>query len=119
MARRFEPDFKVYAAQVIANARVLAEELMKAGFRLISGGTDNHLVLIDMTSKGLDRQDRRGGPGPSRDHRQQEPDSVRSSASRSIPSGIRMGTPALTTRGIREDGMKSGGRLDRFDSGLA
>ena len=47
------PDFKVYAAQVIANAKVLAEELMAAGFRLISGGTDNHLVLIDMTSKGL------------------------------------------------------------------
>ena len=47
------PDFKGYAAQIIANARVLAEELMSAGFRLISGGTDNHLVLIDMTSRGL------------------------------------------------------------------
>src|SRR3982750_1516074 len=47
------PDFKRYSQQVIDNARALAEGLMSAGFRLISGGTDNHLVLIDMTSKGL------------------------------------------------------------------
>src|SRR4051794_27984255 len=46
-------DFRAYAAQVIANARTLAEELIGAGFRLVSGGTDNHLVLIDMTSRGL------------------------------------------------------------------
>ena len=47
------PDFKDYAAQVVANAKTLAEELTRAGFRLASGGTDNHLILIDMTSKGL------------------------------------------------------------------
>ena len=47
------PEFKAYAAQVIANAKALAEELTRAGFRLVSGGTDNHLILIDMTSKGL------------------------------------------------------------------
>ena len=45
------PDFKAYAAQVIANAKTLAEELTRAGFRLVSGGTDNHLILIDMTRR--------------------------------------------------------------------
>ena len=48
-----QPEFKAYAAQVIANAKALAEEMTRAGFRLVSGGTDNHLILIDMTSKGL------------------------------------------------------------------
>src|SRR5262249_26044904 len=47
------PEFHAYAAQVIANAQVLAEELVRAGFRLVSGGTDNHLMLIDVTSRGL------------------------------------------------------------------
>jgi len=53
LGEALRPDFKGYAAQVVANAKTLAEELMRAGFRLTSGGTDNHLILIDMTSKGL------------------------------------------------------------------
>src|SRR3954470_933943 len=51
LGEALRPEFKVYAAQVIANAQTLAEEMSRAGFRLVSGGTDNHLVLIDMTSK--------------------------------------------------------------------
>ena len=53
LAEAHRPDFKTYARQVVANARVLGDELTRAGFRLVSGGTDNHLVLIDMGSKGL------------------------------------------------------------------
>ena len=79
---------------------------MSAGFRVISGGTDNHLILIDMTSKGLTGKTRRSRARPGGDHGEQEPDPVRQARKPLDPSGIRMGTPALTTRGLREDGMK-------------
>jgi glycine hydroxymethyltransferase len=99
------PDFKAYAAQVIANARVLAEELMAAGFRIISGGTDNHLMLIDMTSKGLTGKLAEAALGRAgiTVNKNLVPFDKRKPMD---PSGIRMGTPALTTRGLREDGMK-------------
>ena len=99
------PDFKAYAAQVIANARVLADELMGAGFRLISGGTDNHLVLIDMTSKGLTGKIAEVSLGRAgiTVNKNLIPFDKRKPLD---PSGIRMGTPALTTRGLKEDGMK-------------
>ena len=93
------PDFKAYAAQVIANARVLGEELMTAGFRLISGGTDNHLVLIDMTSKGLTGKIAEVALGRAgiTVNKNLIPFDKRKPLD---PSGIRMGTPALTTRGF-------------------
>ncbi len=99
------PDFKAYAAQVVANARVLADELMGAGFRLISGGTDNHLILIDMTSKGLTGKIaevalNRAGITVNKNL---IPFDKRKPLD---PSGIRMGTPALTTRGMREDAIR-------------
>jgi glycine hydroxymethyltransferase len=99
------PDFKAYAAQVIANAQILGEELMAAGFRVISGGTDNHLILVDMTSKGLtgkiaENALNRAGITVNKNL---IPFDTRKPLD---PSGIRMGTPALTTRGLREDGMK-------------
>ena len=99
------PDFKVYGAQVIANARVLADGLMGGGFRLISGGTDNHLVLIDMTSKGLTGKLAEAALGRAgiTVNKNLIPFDRRKPLD---PSGIRMGTPALTTRGLREDGMK-------------
>ncbi len=99
------PDFKAYGAQVIANAKVLAEELMSAGFRLISGGTDNHLVLIDMTSKGLTGKIAEVALGRAgiTVNKNLIPFDKRKPLD---PSGIRMGTPALTTRGLKEDGMK-------------
>jgi glycine hydroxymethyltransferase len=100
------PEFKTYAAQVIANARTLAHELQRLGFRLVSGGTDNHLLLVDVVSRGLtgkvaeEALDAAGitvnknkipfDPRPPLD-----------------PSGIRIGTPALTTRGLREPEMRT------------
>src|SRR4051794_40325189 len=99
------PDFKAYAAQVIANARVLAEEMTRAGFRLVSGGTDNHLILIDMTSKWLNGKVAEAALGRAgiTVNKNLIPFDKRKPLD---PSGIRMGTPALTTRGLREDGFR-------------
>lgn len=96
-----KPDFKAYAAQVVANAKVLGEELMKAGFRLISGGTDNHLILVDMTSKGLTGKIAEAALGRAgiTVNKNLIPFDKRKPLD---PSGIRMGTPALTTRGLKE-----------------
>ena len=104
-AEALRPEFKEYGAQVIANARVLAEELIRAGFRIVSGGTDNHLILIDVTSKGLtgkiaESALNRAGITVNKNlvpYDQRKP---------MDPSGIRMGTPALTTRGLREDAFR-------------
>jgi glycine hydroxymethyltransferase len=99
------PEFKQYAAQVIANAKTLAEELSRAGFRLISGGTDNHLILIDMTSKGLTGKVAEAALGRAgiTVNKNLIPFDRRKPMD---PSGIRMGTPALTTRGMREDAIR-------------
>ena len=95
------PEFKEYAAQVVANARVLGEGLMSAGYRLISGGTDNHLILIDMTSKGLTGKVAEAALGRAglTVNKNLIPFDGRKPMD---PSGIRMGTAALTTRGLRE-----------------
>ena len=99
------PEFKAYAAQVIANAQTLAEELTRAGFRLVSGGTDNHLILIDMTSKGLTGKIAEAALGRAgiTVNKNLIPFDTRKPMD---PSGIRMGTPALTTRGLREDAIR-------------
>jgi len=100
-----QPSFKDYAAQVIANAKALADGLTRAGFRLISGGTDNHLVLVDMGSKGLTGKVAEAALGRAgiTVNKNLIPFDPRKPLD---PSGIRMGTPALTTRGLREDAMK-------------
>ena len=100
-----QPEFKEYTAQVIKNAKVLASELMNYNFKVISGGTDNHLMLIDMTSKN--------STGKEADHalelagiscnKNMVPYDTRSPFD---PSGIRLGTPAVTTRGLKEPEMK-------------
>jgi glycine hydroxymethyltransferase len=99
------PEFKAYQEQIVKNARAMAAQLQDEGFRLVSGGTDNHLMLVDLTSKGvtgkeaqeaLDRAaitvNKNGIPfdtlGPM------------------VTSGIRIGTPALTTRGMKEPEMR-------------
>jgi glycine hydroxymethyltransferase len=103
------PEFKRYAAQVVRNAKALADELLARGFSLVSGGTDNHLILVDLTNKNV----------------------IGKKAARSLdaagivcnyntvpydprkpfsPSGIRLGTPAVTSRGMREAEMKQIGR---------
>lgn len=95
------PDFAAYAQQIVANAKRLADKLMQYGFELVSGGTDNHLILIDLRNKGLSGKplakalDRAGIVG--------NYNSVpHDSAPPFNPSGLRLGTPALTTRGMKE-----------------
>ena len=99
------PDFRDYAAQVVANAATLGEELVRAGFRLTSGGTDNHLVLVDMTSKGLTGKIAEAALGRAgiTVNKNLIPFDARKPLD---PSGIRMGSPALTTRGLKEDGFR-------------
>lgn len=99
-----QPEFKQYAHQVVLNARKLAEELKKRGFNLVSGGTDNHLMLIDLRNKGLTGKEatllldevnitvnKNAVPNDS-----EKP---------TVTSGIRIGTPAVTTRGLKEEDM--------------
>jgi glycine hydroxymethyltransferase len=99
------PEFKAHAAQVMANAQVLAEEMTRAGFRLVSGGTDNHLILVDMTSRGLTGKIAEAALGRAgiTVNKNLIPFDKRKPMD---PSGIRMGTPALTTRGLREDAFR-------------
>jgi glycine hydroxymethyltransferase len=101
LAEADTPEFVAYAQQIVKNARALAEELLKFGFNLVSGGTDNHLILIDLRNKGIPGKklakalDRArivtnyntipGDPAPPFN-----------------PSGLRLGTPAITTRGMKE-----------------
>ncbi len=105
LGEALRPDFKVYAAQIVANARALADELASAGFRIISGGTDNHLILIDMTSKGLTGKIAEAALGRAgiTVNKNLVPFDTRKPLD---PSGIRMGTPALTTRGMKEDAIR-------------
>jgi len=95
------PDFVMYQKQVLINARVLAEELMAYGFNLVSGGTDNHLILIDLTEKGitgLDAEQALGEAGIVANKNAVPFDKK----GPKITSGLRLGTPALTTRGMKE-----------------
>jgi glycine hydroxymethyltransferase len=101
-----EPGFKAYAAQVVANAKTLAEELARAGFRLVSGGTDNHLMSVDVTAmagvtgKIAERALEHAGITVNKNMIPFDPRKPMD------PSGIRIGTPAVTTRGMREPEMK-------------
>ncbi len=95
------PEFKTYQQQVVANARALAQVLKDAGFRLISGGTDNHLILVDLTGHGLTGAEaeealERAGITVNKNAIPFDPLPPK------ITSGIRIGTPAITTRGLRE-----------------
>lgn len=94
------PDFKAYAAQVLANSAAFAKALQGRGYALVSGGTDNHLVLVDLRTQGLDgaRVERiceLAGLAVNKN-------TVPGDKSALVPSGIRMGTPALTSRGLDE-----------------
>ena len=72
-----QPEFRDYARQVVANAKVLAQTLAAEGFRIISGGTDTHLMLVDVFSKGMLGSEAEKALGRSRHHGQQERDSIR------------------------------------------
>ena len=98
-------DFKAYQAQVVKNAAALADALQKEGFKLVSGGTDNHLMLIDLTDKGV--------TGKEAEHMLDE---VNITANKNtipfetlspfVTSGVRIGTPSVTSRNMDEEDMR-------------
>ncbi|SKA75883.1 glycine hydroxymethyltransferase [Clostridium sp. USBA 49] len=98
-------EFKEYINQVVKNAKVLSEELIKYGFRLVSGGTDNHLLLVDLTNKGINGKDAEKLLDKARItvNKNTIPFETQSPF---ITSGIRIGTAAVTTRGFKEEEMK-------------
>jgi len=103
-----EPSFKDYARQVVANARTLAQKMIDEGFRVISGGTDTHLFLMDVFSKGIlgsEAEDALGQAGITV-NKNAIPFDVNPPLK---PSGIRIGTAALTTRGMKEEDMRQVG----------
>lgn len=105
-----QPEFKEYARQIVRNAKALAETLLSYGFRLVTGGTDNHLMLVDMRSKSITGKEAETAL-----------DEVGICVNKNMipfdprkpwdPSGIRLGTPAITTRGMRESEMVQIGEL--------
>jgi len=104
------PEFRVYQGQIVKNAAVLAEELMNRGFTLVSGGTDNHLMLVDLTNRGvtgLEAEKTLDRVGITV-NKNTIPFETRSPQ---VTSGIRIGTPTVTTRGMKEDEMRVIARL--------
>ncbi|MBI2898100.1 MAG: serine hydroxymethyltransferase [Deltaproteobacteria bacterium] len=104
LAEAARPEFKVYAQQIVKNARALAEALVAKGYRLVSGGTDNHLLLVDLTQQGV--------PGRAASQALDRAGIVCNCNSVPYdprkpfdPSGIRLGTPAVTSRGLTEPHM--------------
>jgi glycine hydroxymethyltransferase len=105
-----QPEFKAYQAQIVANAKALAASLTGEGWRLVSGGTDNHLMLVDVFARGITGKvaeaalDKAGITV----NKNTIPYDTNSPM---VASGIRLGTPALTTRGMKEPDMEEIGRL--------
>ena len=110
MKEALTDEFKVYQSQIVKNAKTIADTLMAEGFRLVSGGTDNHLMLVNLTDKGITGRD----AGKALDqagitvNQNMIPFDTRSPM---VTSGIRLGTPAITTRGMKEGEMKTIARL--------
>ncbi|MHB8757769.1 MAG: serine hydroxymethyltransferase [Bacillota bacterium] len=104
------PDFVDYQRQVIRNAQAMAEAMVTEGFRLVSGGTDNHLILVDVGVRGLTgkKAETLLGQAAITANKNTIPYDTRGAKS---ASGIRVGTPAVTTRGMKENEMKAIGRL--------
>jgi glycine hydroxymethyltransferase len=118
-----QPEFRDYARQVVANAKVLAKTLADEGFRIISGGTDTHLMLVDVFSKGMlgSEAEKALGEAGITVNKNAIPFDTNPPMK---PSGVRIGTPALTTRGMKEAEMTQIGRwiaealLHRTDAGV-
>jgi glycine hydroxymethyltransferase len=105
LKQAMEPEFKTYQRQVVNNARVLGEELLAKDFHMVSGGTDNHLLLLNLINKGLTGKEAEimldnANITTNKNAVPNDPQSP------FITSGIRVGTPALTTRGFKEDEIK-------------
>lgn len=96
-----EPEFKVYQQQVAKNAKVMAETLINRGYKIVSGGTDNHLMLVDLIDKGITGKaaDAALGAANITVNKNSVPNDPQSPF---VTSGIRVGTPAITTRGFKE-----------------
>ena len=107
-----QPEFVEYQKQVIANAQALAQGMMDEGFRVVSGGTDTHLMLVDVFREGRARERSRKGARRARItvNKNAIPFDVNPPLN---PSGIRLGSPAVTTRGFREPEMREVARPDR------
>ena len=97
-----QPDFLEYQQQVLENARTMAEILTDRGYKVVSGGTDNHLLLIDLIDKGLTGKEAEAALGAANitTNKNSVPNDPRSPF---VTSGIRVGTPAITTRGFKEE----------------
>jgi len=105
-----QPEFGIYQKQIVKNAKALAEVLLSGGFKLVSGGTDNHLILIDLRNKGVtgkDAANRLDAAGITCNKNGVPFDDK----SPFVTSGIRLGSPALTTRGLKEDDFRRIGKL--------
>jgi glycine hydroxymethyltransferase len=100
------PEFKTYAAQIVTNAKALAAAMQEAGYRLVSGGTDNHLILVDVFQKGIlgSEAELALGKAGITVNKNAIPYDTNPPLK---PSGIRIGTPALTTRGMKEPEMRT------------
>ncbi len=100
-----QPEFKTYAHQIVKNAKKLATELTSRGFELVTGGTDNHLLLVDLTNKGVPGKEAEAALGKAgiTVNKNTVPFDPRSPFD---PSGIRLGTPAITSRGMKEEHME-------------
>ena len=105
LGEALRPEFRTYAAQIVANAKVLAAALQEAGFRIVSGGTDNHLMLVDVFQKGIlgSEAELALGKAGITVNKNTIPYDVNPPLK---ASGIRVGTPALTTRGMKEPEMR-------------
>ncbi|HEY9479487.1 MAG TPA: serine hydroxymethyltransferase, partial [Gemmatimonadaceae bacterium] len=108
-----EPSFVEYARQVVSNARALADALMERGFSIVSGGTDNHLMLVDLRERGITGKAAEAALGAAHItvNKNTVPGETRSPF---VTSGIRIGSSAVTTRGMREGEMRTiAGLIDR------
>ncbi len=105
-----QPEFVAYQKQVVANAQALAASLQDAGFRVVSGGTDTHLMLVDVFAKGV--RGKEAEKALDRAHITVNKNAIPFDVNPPLnPSGIRLGTPAVTTRGFRETEMREVGAL--------
>jgi len=96
-----EPEFKVYQQQVVKNAQAMAKTMIARGYRIVSGGTENHLMLVDMIGKGITGKDAEAALGKA--HITVNKNAVPNDPQKPfVTSGLRLGTPAVTTRGYRE-----------------
>lgn len=115
LAEADTPEFVAYAKQIVKNAKAMAETLLEHGFNLVSGGTDNHLILIDLRNKNI--PGKKLAKALDRARIETNYNTVPNDpAPPANPSGLRLGTPAITTRGMKEDQAR---QIARFISKVA